>query len=66
MQPRALQPAEEPFQAVILSEALDRTVQGEAKNLSGCKIKRLQGSFLVPQGGTPQDDSLQGFFPQPI
>jgi hypothetical protein len=27
-----------------------------------CKIKQLQGSFVVPQGGTPQDDSFEGFF----
>ena len=34
--------AEKPFGHVILSEGLDRTVQGEAKNLGSCKIKRLQ------------------------
>jgi hypothetical protein len=31
---------------VILSEALDRTVWGEVKNLRSCKIEQLQGSFL--------------------
>ncbi len=56
------QAAEKRLQAFILSEALDRPVQGEAKNLDSCKIKQLQGSFVVPQGGTPQDDSLKGFF----
>jgi hypothetical protein len=33
--------AEKRFQAVILSEALDRTVQGEAKNLGSCGIMQL-------------------------
>jgi hypothetical protein len=40
------QTAERRLQAVILSEALDRPVQGEAKNLGCCKIRQLQGSFL--------------------
>jgi hypothetical protein len=39
--------------AVILSEA---------KNPGICGIKQIQRSFVAPQGGTPQDDMLGGFF----
>jgi hypothetical protein len=37
-------------QPVILSEPLDWTVQGEAKNLSSSKTKQLRGSFVGRRG----------------
>jgi hypothetical protein len=43
------QAAEKPLNAVILSEALDRTVQGEAKNLGSCNFNELRRSFVVRQ-----------------
>jgi len=62
-----------PF-AVILSEALDRPVQGvakdlrsslkvnSAKNLGSCKIKQLQGSFVVPiRSGLLRMTAARGF-----
>jgi len=47
--------SEKCLQAVILIR------QATEKHLSSGKNKQLQGSFVVPQGGTPQDDSRKGF-----
>jgi len=41
------QEAEKQLNVVILCEALDRTVQGEAKNPRSCKINELWRPFLA-------------------
>jgi hypothetical protein len=58
----AYQAAEKRLQAVILSEALDRPVQGEAKNLCSRKMNQLQGSFVVPiRSGLLRMTASRGF-----
>jgi hypothetical protein len=49
------------LQAVAPPGAVILIPQSREKNLGSCRINQLQRSFVVPQGGTPQDDNLQRF-----